>query len=459
MGVVWRALDTLIERTVALKELRAPVGLAVDDSFVERSLREARNAGRLNHPGVVSVYDVIAPTAEDDGVYIVMEYVEAPTLGDILEQQGPLPAARVAAMGVGILDALMAAHAMGIVHRDIKPSNVLVRDGDRVKLSDFGIALAAEDSRLTRSGVMGTHAYMAPESFDAGQVGPAADLWALGATLFHAVAGQAPFERDTTTATLRAILFEDPPRPPCEPVLAEAITGLLTRPAERRLGGDAARALLQRAATVPAALPPPPTGTGAQAGWEAQATSFHRPPPPSQVVHPPSPYYASGPGRPASPTGPTYYGTGPQHPQQHAPQRSSAPLLLGGALAGVAALVLVVVLVGRGGSDSDGGGGGGAGPGGTGDTSGYTEEMHQQFLTDCTREFTDVTVSGIDGDQTCDCAWSAVKEAVPADVYSDAVAAGGGATPSSLPDQYETQLENALASCIPTDLSIPTTTP
>src|SRR5690606_20838348 len=116
-----------------------------------------------------------------------------------------------------------------------KPGNVLVLDGDRVKLTDFGIALAAEDSRLTRTGVMGTHAYLAPECFDDHQVGPATDLWALGATLFHAVAGTAPFERATTTATLRAILFEDPPPPPCGPPLADVIAGLLTRPVEQRL--------------------------------------------------------------------------------------------------------------------------------------------------------------------------------------------------------------------------------
>src|SRR6266540_3019445 len=243
MGVVWRAVDTLIERTVAIKELRAPTGSVQGDrsSFVERALREARNAGRLNHPAVVAVHDVIAPTGDDDAVYIVMEYVQAPTLAEILDQQGPLPAGRVAAMGLGILDALDAAHAMGIVHRDIKPGNVLVSDGDRVKLTDFGIALAAEDTRLTRSGVIGTHAYLAPECFDAAQAGPASDLWSLGATLFHAVAGRAPFDRDTTTASLRAILFEEPPTPPCEPGLARVITGLLTRPVDQRLTSDAAR--------------------------------------------------------------------------------------------------------------------------------------------------------------------------------------------------------------------------
>jgi serine/threonine protein kinase len=278
MGTVWLAVDTLIERKVALKELRAPQGVTEsdEDSFVERALREARNAGRLNHPGVVAVHDVIAPSGGDDAVYIVMEYVMAPSLMEIIDEDGSLPEGRVAAMGLGIVDALMAAHTMGIVHRDIKPGNVLVREGDRIKLTDFGIALAAEDTRLTRTGVVGTHAYLAPECFDTGQSGPAADLWALGATLFHAVAGNAPFDRPTTTATLRAILFEEAPAPPCAPPLADAIAGLLTRRVDERLGIEAARELLQQAADEPAPADDEPPAGGS--GWEAQATGLHRPP-------------------------------------------------------------------------------------------------------------------------------------------------------------------------------------
>jgi serine/threonine protein kinase len=412
MGVVWRATDTLIERPVAIKELRAPTGAAGGDegAFAERAMREARHAGRLNHPAVVGIHDVIAPTADDDAVYIVMEYVQAPTLAELLDQEGPLPAPRVATMGLGILDALDVAHAMGIVHRDIKPGNVLVAEGDRVKLTDFGIALAAEDTRLTRTGVMGTHAYLAPESFDTGQAGPAADLWALGATLFHAVAGRAPFDRDTTTATLRAILFEDPPAPPCEPRLAQVISGLLARPVEQRLTSSAAR---QGLAPI-AAEPPVPTpsagryttpgvtagagtgtgtGTGSgQSGWEAQSTTFHArppgpgappPPPPAtpQPVGPPPGYatnppvgpmtqssYQTGPGpgpgygggppqAPPPPTGPVYGGGqwgGQQQPHRSGGSSSTQWLVLGG-VAAVAVLVLVFVFAskgGDGGSDS-----------------------------------------------------------------------------------------------------------
>ncbi|HMG42864.1 MAG TPA: serine/threonine-protein kinase [Acidimicrobiales bacterium] len=370
MGVVWRASDTLIERTVALKELRPPAG-EESSSFVERALREARNAGRLNHPAIVAVHDVIAPTGDDPVVYIVMEYVDAPSLAEVIDRDGPpLPPARAAAMGLGILDALTVAHTMGIVHRDIKPHNVLVPGDDKVKLTDFGIALAAEDSRLTRSGVMGTHAYLAPECFDDGQVGPATDLWALGATLFHSVAGQAPFERPTTTATLRAILFEDPPAPPCGPPLADVITGLLTRTVERRLTGGAARELLEQAVmTAPTVEAPPPANPG-QAPWAAQATTHHqRPtPPPPHTTHPggPPPAFVTAqhpssaqlpPPRPPA-TGPAH-GPSPARPP-------GQPGILGGRTLGVLLVVvsaLVVVYFTTLADDGEGGSGSGSGSG------------------------------------------------------------------------------------------------
>jgi serine/threonine protein kinase len=403
MGVVWRAVDALIERPVAIKELRAlPGGSDGDEgSFAERAMREARHAGRLNHPAVVGVHDVIAPTADDDAVYIVMEYVQAPTLAEVLDQQGPLPAPRVAAMGLGILDALDAAHSIGIVHRDIKPGNVLVAEGDRVKLTDFGIALAAEDTRLTRSGVMGTHAYLAPECFDTGHAGPAADLWALGATLFHAVAGRAPFDRATTTATLRAILFEEPPAPPCEPRLAGVITGLLARPVEQRLTSGTARERLRPIAAEPASPTPTPTPAGGagpsgtpgsgpgQSPWAAQATTFNPqrpatpqpvgPPPPfvtTPRAGPPTPTYQgrpTGPTGPTSPTGPAYSGRPPQAPPptgpvqgpqwagQPQPRRSgsggssSTQWLVAGAVTAVVAVALVFLLMSR---SEDGGAGG-----------------------------------------------------------------------------------------------------
>jgi serine/threonine protein kinase len=447
MGVVWLADDTLIERQVALKELRAPTGVSGGDesSFVERALREARNAGRLNHPGIVAVHDVIAPAGDDDAVYIVMEYVPAPTLADLIDQQGPLPAPRVATMGLGILDALMAAHAMGIVHRDIKPANVLVREGDRVKLTDFGIALAAEDTRLTRSGVIGTHGYLAPECFDTGQAGPASDLWALGATLFHAVAGRAPFDRETTTATLRAILFEDPPAPPCKPPLANAITRLLIRPLGQRLTSDAARQLLQHASTEP--VDPSPTGgataTGGtgHAAWDAQATTLHRQPPPPPLGGQPSPYGTRPPTPPARPVTGVIHGTQQASPP---PRPNHTPwIILGCALAAVATVALPFLLAsGGGGSDPEANGSRGGGS----EASSYTAADHDAFIDMCSNETSDISLPQT-GEDPCECVWNATVEIVPHDVFREAM--DSGTSPTSLPPDVQQAYSSAVAGCLP----------
>ncbi|HEV7761250.1 MAG TPA: hypothetical protein VGO78_19720, partial [Acidimicrobiales bacterium] len=201
-----------------------------------------------------------------------------------------------------------------------------------------------------------THAYLAPECFDTGPVGPATDLWALGATLFHAAAGRPPFERDTTTATLRAILLEEPPPPPCGPPLATAITGLLTRAVDQRLTGNAARQLLQQAvSTMPTVQAPPTIDPGSQSAWQAQPTTHHHPPTPlpgqtTQPGGPPSPFVTAQ--HPLPPQGPQ--GPGPTYapsPGGPAP-RNNAPLIFG-VLAAVAAVVLIVVLASSGGGDND----------------------------------------------------------------------------------------------------------
>ncbi|MBO3675362.1 serine/threonine-protein kinase [Streptomyces sp. NEAU-YJ-81] len=270
VGVVWRAHDELIGRSVAVKELRIPPGLSERERsvFAERALREARTAGRLNHPGVVAIYDLVPPTPEDDAVYIVMELVEAPSLAELLERNGVLDGGRVAGMAGQLLGALEAAHAIGLVHRDIKPSNIMVLPGGEVKLVDFGIAHAMDDTRLTRHGVAGSTGYMAPELFQGADPTPAADLWSLGATLFHAVEGCDPFARQTPAAALHAILYDDLPPLNCRPPLSTLITGLLTRDVADRMTSDQARALIRPTAT--AATTAPPTATPAHPD---QATS------------------------------------------------------------------------------------------------------------------------------------------------------------------------------------------
>ncbi|MBO3675364.1 serine/threonine-protein kinase [Streptomyces sp. NEAU-YJ-81] len=259
MGVVWRADDELIRRSVAVKELRLPPGLSERERslFAERALREARTAGQLNHPGVVAIHDLAPATPEDDAVYIVMELVETPSLAELLERNRTLEEERATVIAGQLLGVLEAAHSIGLVHRDIKPSNIMVLPGDEVKLVDFGIAHALDDTRLTRHGVAGSTGYMAPELFHGHGPSPAADLWSLGATLFHAVEGCDPFARQTPAATLHAILHDDLPPLNCRPPLSALITGLLTRDTAHRMTSGEARALLP--STTTAATTPPPT--------------------------------------------------------------------------------------------------------------------------------------------------------------------------------------------------------
>ena len=250
IGVVWRAQDQVIGRQVALKELRIPPGLGQHehDVFTQRVLREARTAGALNDPAIVTVYDVVP---EGGAMYIVMELIEATTLADLVTR-GPLSQQRAAEIGRQVLSALETAHAAGIVHRDIKPSNIMVLSGDRVKLTDFGIAQAMDDPSLTATGgIMGSPGYMAPELFHGDPPSPATDLWSLGATLFHVVEGRAPFQRDSTAATMHAIMYDDPRLHRCSGALAAVILGLLVHDPANRLTGPQVRAQLDGGAAVP----------------------------------------------------------------------------------------------------------------------------------------------------------------------------------------------------------------
>ncbi|MGW7538523.1 serine/threonine-protein kinase, partial [Amycolatopsis sp. NPDC054798] len=244
MGIVWRAQDQVIGRQVAIKELRLPEteGAAV---FSERILREVRAGGRLNDPAVVTVYDVVT----DQGTtWIVMELVEAPTLADLVRTHGPMPEQQAAAVGERVLSALQAAHAAGIVHRDVKPANIMVAPDGRVKLTDFGIAHAIDDPRLTTSGmIVGSPAFMAPERVEGREAMPESDLWSLGATLYFAVEGIVAFERPTTAATLHAIMTEVPYLTRVQGPLGAVILGLLVANPEARLTAAQARAQLAHA--------------------------------------------------------------------------------------------------------------------------------------------------------------------------------------------------------------------
>jgi serine/threonine protein kinase len=269
MGVVWLADDELIGRQVAIKELRAPAHLPPEDRelVARRALAEGRNAARVRHPNAVTLHDVIPATAEDDAVYLIMELVRAPNLAQIVVAQGPLSEGRVTSIALQLLDVLDAAHALGVVHRDVKPSNIIIEPGDTVKLADFGIAHAETDTRLTQAGIIGTQAYMAPELYRGADIHPAADLWSAGATLYFAVEGVGPFDRDTTVSTLNAVLMEEIPRPTCRSPLADAISALLVRDPAWRSTGRQVRDLLQR----------PGQGAGNTATWSGYPGTDYQP--------------------------------------------------------------------------------------------------------------------------------------------------------------------------------------
>ncbi|HST85232.1 MAG TPA: protein kinase [Kineosporiaceae bacterium] len=257
MGTVWRAEDELLGRAVAVKVIAAPDAPISSDSpngltpetqvqTASRARREARAAGRLNHPGAVTIHDIIE---EDGRFHIIMELIRAPTLADLVRAEGPLSPARVAAIGALVLDVLDFAHAEGIVHRDVKPSNVMVLSQDRVKLTDFGIALLRGDPQLTTSGAtLGSPLFMAPEQAAGTAVGPAADLWSLGATMYYAVEGRAPFDRPAAMAVLAAILSQTPDPVRLAGPLEPALVALLTRAPESRPDGVVLRRLLSQAA-------------------------------------------------------------------------------------------------------------------------------------------------------------------------------------------------------------------
>ncbi|MFI6448060.1 protein kinase [Kitasatospora sp. NPDC050543] len=249
MGTVWRAEDELLGRDVAVKELKARQDLSPEETatLLERTRREARSAARISHRNVVVVHDVV----EHEGLpCVVMEYVPSRTLGAVLAENGPLPAADAARIGREILAGLRAAHAAGVVHRDVKPGNVLLALKGRVVLTDFGIASIAGTSTLTRTGeLVGSVDYLAPELIRGGTPSPASDLWALGVTMYQAVEGLPPFRRATAVETAMAIAA-DPPAPPLRAgALAPLIGSLLEKEPHGRPSAEQARLMLDDTAT------------------------------------------------------------------------------------------------------------------------------------------------------------------------------------------------------------------
>ncbi|MFJ9178909.1 serine/threonine-protein kinase [Streptomyces sp. NPDC102360] len=248
MGRVWRAHDEVLHRTVAVKELTAAQWVAEADRAVllERTRTEARAAARINHPAVVTVHDVLE---HDDRPWIVMELVEGRSLADAVKEDGRVAPAEAARIGLWTLRALRAAHTAGVMHRDVKPGNVLLAGNGQVKLTDFGIAQVEGDSTITRTGeIVGSVDYLAPERVRGSDFGPAADLWALGATLYTAVEGLSPFRRTSPIATMQAVVEDEPEALENAGAIGPVIGALLSKDPAARPTADEAEVMLAEAA-------------------------------------------------------------------------------------------------------------------------------------------------------------------------------------------------------------------
>ncbi len=337
MGVVWRATDTRLNRPVAVKVLKHEY--ADDPQFRTRFEYEARNAAALQHPGIAGVFDYNSDPGPDHAgsPYLVMELVEGQPLSTLLAQAKgsgrALDPAVVRDLILQTADALAVAHRAGIVHRDVKPANLIVTPDRRVKVTDFGIARAADDAQITRTGaVMGTPQYLSPEQARGNPSVPASDVYSLGVVAFECLTGRRPFEADSPIATALAHLQQPVPDLPSD--LPEDLRTIVRRalakePAERYAdGAELAAALRGAEVAPPAAVPPMPL---------SDATAV-LPRTSEQVA-------------PGVPVGPTprldrpsaYEGTAPQEKRK----KSVLPAVLIVLLLVAAAIALVVFLLGQ----------------------------------------------------------------------------------------------------------------
>jgi eukaryotic-like serine/threonine-protein kinase len=343
MGVVWQARDELLSRDVAVKEMIWPSALTDQEqrAACRRATREAQVAARLNHRNVVRIFDIV----EEDGCpWIVMELLPYRSLLDVIQDEGPLAPAEAAKVGLQILAALRAAHSEGIVHRDVKPANILIGPGNRVVLTDFGIAWAADSPTVTTAGVLlGSPSYIAPERARGGHSGAPGDLWGLGASLYTAVEGHPPFERANVLASITAVVTDELAPATHAGPLWPVLSGLLRKDPDQRLDAAETEQLLRDVSGAPAyvvtpAAPSPRRSQGSLAAAVGSAAlvvlaaggaavglgvtrSSQNQPPTSVVVAPP----------PAAPTHPATASARPTTPAsphtttQTSPARTSAP--------------------------------------------------------------------------------------------------------------------------------------
>ena len=330
MGDVWRGVDDVLGRTVAVKVLLP--SLLEEPGFSERFRVEARTMASVNHPGVVDIYDYGSDPAV--GAYLVMEYVEGDALSRTLAKVGRLTPARTMALVAQAAEALHAAHEKGIVHRDVKPGNLLVRPNGTLVLTDFGIARSAGAAQLTAAGaVLGTASYISPEQAMGGQATPMSDIYSLGIVAYQCLAGRRPFEGGSALEiAMRHVREVPPPLPPDIPpnVCAIVERAMAKDPAARWPTAAAFAAVARRAAAELAAAARA-SGTPTRVGLPLQGPTTTPP-----VV---APGVAVGATQPRAGAAPVGYPPALVRPQ---PKKSSTAVVI----ASIIAVVLVAVCLG-----------------------------------------------------------------------------------------------------------------
>ncbi|MFN4032211.1 MAG: protein kinase domain-containing protein [Fimbriimonadales bacterium] len=347
--VVYEAIDTRINRRVAIKELLMPAGAtdAVRQDRVARFQREARAAGALTHPNIVVIFET---EAENGRYFIVMEYLEGDNLRQKMEREGALPPDEAVRIATQVLDGLAHAHARGVIHRDIKPDNIHILPSGLVKITDFGIARLKHEPNLTMDGqIFGTPSYMSPEQVQGGAIDERSDLFSVGIILFEMLAGYKPFQGDSVITITYNIVHTEPPSPPSIPAPLEWVIrkALRKHPAERFSSAQEMKQALQNALQPLNAPPVVATPMGAPAPYSLPTpTGGYSPAPPpypapSAPTHTPHPYPTTSPTTASAPA--PYLPPPPPKPVLSPAARQFLGTMLGVMLIGGAVLSILVL--------------------------------------------------------------------------------------------------------------------